>query len=87
MRGSFNAQPWGPVHDQQVQGVNKGISTRVSLISFERSETPSGLYLQENDITTLFFSGVNAHQCVFGTMIDAYFKQPLVVVPSPVFLF
>ncbi|KAF8459225.1 hypothetical protein JB92DRAFT_3135725 [Gautieria morchelliformis] len=42
--------------------------------SFERSETPSGLYLQENDITTLFFSSVNAHQSVFGTMIDVYFK-------------
>ncbi|KAF8514776.1 hypothetical protein JB92DRAFT_119713 [Gautieria morchelliformis] len=32
MRGSFNAQPWGPVHDQQVQGVNQGISTRVGLM-------------------------------------------------------
>jgi len=37
-------------------------------------KTPLEIYLQENDITTIFFGGVNADQCVFGTMIDAYFK-------------
>jgi len=28
------------------------------------AQTPLGLYLQENDITTIFFGGVNADQCV-----------------------
>ena len=31
------------------------------------AQTPLGLYLQENDITTLFFGGVNADQCVVNT--------------------
>ena len=38
------------------------------------AQTPLGLYLQENDITTLFIGGVNSDQCVWGTLIDAYFK-------------
>lgn len=29
--------------------------------------TPLQLYLQENDITTLFFGGVNSDQCVVST--------------------
>jgi nicotinamidase-related amidase len=31
------------------------------------AQTPLGLYLQENDITTIFFGGVNADQCVVST--------------------
>lgn len=38
------------------------------------AQTPLGLYLQESEITTLFFAGVNSDQCVWGTFIDAYFK-------------
>ena len=38
------------------------------------AQTPLGLYLQENDITTLFLGGVNSDQCVWSTLIDAYFK-------------
>ncbi|KAK5008025.1 hypothetical protein LTR16_010589, partial [Cryomyces antarcticus] len=38
------------------------------------AQTPLGLYLQENEITTLFFGGVNADQCVWGTFLDAYYK-------------
>jgi len=37
-------------------------------------QTPLGLWLQENEMTTLFFGGVNADQCVWSTLIDAYFK-------------
>jgi nicotinamidase-related amidase len=33
-----------------------------------------GLWLQENEVTTLFFGGVNSDQCVWSTLIDAYFK-------------
>ena len=32
------------------------------------------LYLQEEGITTLFMSGVNADQCVLGTLIDSYYR-------------
>lgn len=38
------------------------------------AQTPLGLYLQEHDITTLFLGGVNSDQCVWSTLIDAYFK-------------
>ncbi|KXN90056.1 Peroxyureidoacrylate/ureidoacrylate amidohydrolase RutB [Leucoagaricus sp. SymC.cos] len=32
------------------------------------------LYLRENGIKTLFFTGVNTDQCVLGTLGDAYFR-------------
>lgn len=38
------------------------------------AQTPLGLYLQESETTTLFIGGVNSDQCVWGTLIDAYFK-------------
>ncbi|KAK4973945.1 hypothetical protein LTR28_011212 [Elasticomyces elasticus] len=38
------------------------------------AQTPLGLYLQEHEITTLFFGGVNSDQCVWGTLLDAYCK-------------
>ena len=38
------------------------------------AQTPMGQFLQDNLITTLFISGVNADQCVFGTFIDAFYK-------------
>jgi len=37
-------------------------------------QTALDLYLQENGITTLFFAGVNADQCVLGTLIDSYYR-------------
>lgn len=32
------------------------------------------LYLQEEGITTLLMSGVNADQCVLGTLVDSYYR-------------
>ncbi|KZS96026.1 Isochorismatase hydrolase [Sistotremastrum niveocremeum HHB9708] len=37
-------------------------------------QTALDLYLQEEGYKTLFFAGVNADQCVLGTVVDAYFK-------------
>lgn len=37
-------------------------------------QTALDLYLKENGITTLLFGGVNADQCVLGTLTDAYFR-------------
>ncbi|KAJ3511406.1 hypothetical protein NLJ89_g4110 [Agrocybe chaxingu] len=37
-------------------------------------QTALDLFLKENGITTLFFSGVNTDQCVLGTLVDAYFR-------------
>lgn len=88
MRGSWNARPYGPLYDLQVDGVKKGTdlyfnksmsavksksSTRHVLMQMTDrlsglwgAQTPLGLWLQENEITTLFFGGVNADQCVVG---------------------
>lgn len=38
------------------------------------AQTPMGLWLEDNEMTTLFISGVNIDQCVFGTFIDALYK-------------
>lgn len=77
MRGSYNAQPWGPLYPLQVNGVKAGTDLyfhKNRLSGLWGAMTPLQLYLQENDITTLFFGGVNSDQCVLGTMTDAYFK-------------
>jgi hypothetical protein len=31
------------------------------------AQTPLGIWLEENQMTTLFFGGVNADQCVVGS--------------------
>ncbi|KAH7560287.1 Isochorismatase-like protein [Bipolaris maydis] len=77
MRGSWNARPYGKLYDAQVQGVKDGTDhyfnkNRVS--GMWGAQTPLGLWLEENQITTLFFGGVNSDQCVYGTLLDAYFK-------------
>ncbi|KAL1988694.1 hypothetical protein VTN96DRAFT_8394 [Rasamsonia emersonii] len=70
MRGSWNAQPYGPLYPLQVEGLL--LADRLS--GLWGAQTPLGLWLQENEITTLFFGGVNTDQCVWSTFIDAYFK-------------
>ncbi|KAL5377602.1 hypothetical protein DPSP01_009656 [Paraphaeosphaeria sporulosa] len=77
MRGSWNARPYGPLYDAQVKGVADGTDfyfNKNRLSGLWGAQTPLGLYLQENQITTLFFGGVNADQCVWGTFLDAYYK-------------
>ncbi|KAI9692399.1 MAG: hypothetical protein M1822_006630 [Bathelium mastoideum] len=76
-RGSWNAQPWGPLYPLQVEGVAAGTDlyfNKNRLSGLWGAQTPLGLWLQENEITTLFFGGVNADQCVWGTFLDAYYK-------------
>lgn len=40
---------------------------------------PLGLSLQESEITTFLIGGVNSDYCVWGTLIDGYFKGFAVV--------
>lgn len=37
-------------------------------------QTALDLHLKETGVTTLLFAGVNADQCVLGTLVDAYFR-------------
>jgi nicotinamidase-related amidase len=76
-RGSWNAQPYGPLYPLQTAGVAAGTDYyfhKNRLSGLWGAQTPLGLWLQENEITTLFFGGVNADQCVWGTFLDAYYK-------------
>ena len=77
MRGAWNAQPYGDLYDLQTQGVAVGTDlyfNKNRLSGLWGAQTPLGLWLQENEMTTLFFGGVNADQCVWGTLLDAYYK-------------
>ncbi|KAF2655251.1 Isochorismatase hydrolase [Lophiostoma macrostomum CBS 122681] len=77
MRGSWNARPYGPLYDAQVQGVANGTDLyfhKNRLSGLWGAQTPLGLWLEENQMTTLFFGGVNSDQCVWGTLLDAYYK-------------
>jgi nicotinamidase-related amidase len=77
MRGAWNAEPYGVLGEMKNAGVTAGtdlVFHKNRLSGLWGPQTPFGLWLQENEITTIFFGGVNADQCVFGTFIDAYFK-------------
>ena len=76
-RGAWNAQPWGVLNDLKNEGLASGTDLyfhKNRLSGLWGAQTPLGLWLQENGITTLFFGGVNADQCVWSNLIDAYFK-------------
>lgn len=77
MRGSWNAEPYGILGQMKDEGVANGtdlVFHKNRLSGLWGPQTPFGLWLQENEITTIFFGGVNADQCVWSTLIDAYFK-------------
>ncbi|TRM55988.1 Isochorismatase-like protein [Schizophyllum amplum] len=80
----YNALPYDPLWELAQEGLAAGTDlyfnkNRQSCLW--GAQTPTGLYLEENQITTLFISGVNIDQCVFGTFNDAYYKgwDPIVV--------
>ncbi|KAJ3924030.1 Isochorismatase hydrolase [Lentinula edodes] len=76
-RGSWNAQPWGDLFTEQTEGVTNGTDfyfNKNRLSGMWGASTPMQTWLQDNSITTLFHGGVNIDQCVFGTLIDAYYK-------------
>jgi len=77
MRGSWNSQPYGSLYPAMTEGLANGTDfyfNKNRLSGLWGAQTPLGLFLQEQQITTLFFGGVNADQCVWGTLLDAYYK-------------
>ncbi|KAH9178689.1 Isochorismatase hydrolase [Lactarius sanguifluus] len=77
MRGEANAELYDPLQELYVQGKAAGTDVwihknRMSALWEDRTDLDS--YLKENGITTLLFAGVNADQCVLGTMVDAYYR-------------
>ncbi|KAK8091880.1 Isochorismatase hydrolase [Apiospora hydei] len=77
MRDTWNARPWGPLGPMMDEGLAAGTDLlfhKNRLSGLWGPQTPFGLWLQENQITTIFFGGVNADQCVWSTLVDAHFK-------------
>ncbi|KAH9480817.1 Ureidoacrylate amidohydrolase RutB [Psilocybe cubensis] len=77
MRGSWNAQPWGALLNEQLQGVANGTDlyfNKNRLSGMWGPGTPMQTWLEDNSMTTLFFGGVNIDQCVWGTLVDSYYK-------------
>lgn len=77
VRGQANAELYGPLQELYLQGKAAGTDVwihkdRMSALWKDRTDLDS--YLKDNGITTLLFAGVNADQCVLGTMVDAYYR-------------
>lgn len=77
MRGAWNAEPFGILGTMK----DEGLAAKTDMVFHKNrlsglwgAQTPFGTWLQENEITTIFFGGVNADQCVWSTLVDAYFK-------------
>ncbi|TFK57111.1 Isochorismatase hydrolase [Heliocybe sulcata] len=77
MRDQRNADLYGPLQEEYLKGKEAGTDVWIHknrMSALWGYQTALDLYLQENGITTLFFSGVNADQCVLGTIVDAYYR-------------
>ena len=77
IRGAWNAQSYGPLYTSQQSGLAAGTDfyfNKNRLSGLWGAETPLSLWLKENGLTTLFFGGVNIDQCVWSTLVDAYFR-------------
>jgi len=77
MRDEFNSALYGPLQAEYEAGKAKGTDVWIHknrMSGLWGYQTALDLYLRENGIKTLFFAGVNADQCVLGTLADAYFR-------------
>jgi nicotinamidase-related amidase len=77
MAGSWNVEPYGPLKQFVKEGVEAGTDLQIPknrLSGLWGPQTAFGMWLQQNEITTIFIGGVDADQCVRSTLMDAYFK-------------
>jgi len=77
MRGEYNSELYDSLQELYMQGKEQGTDVwihknRMSGIWGPQSELD--LYLQSQGLTSILFAGVNADQCVLGSVVDAYFK-------------
>ncbi|KAL5534399.1 hypothetical protein ACEPAG_861 [Sanghuangporus baumii] len=85
MRGAKNSDLYGPLQDEYEKGKEMGTDVWIHknrMSGIWGAQTSLDLYLQEEGITTLFMTGVNADQCVLGTTIDAYYRGYDIVLVS-----
>ncbi|KAH8889192.1 Isochorismatase hydrolase [Thozetella sp. PMI_491] len=77
MAGSWNVEPYGKLKQFVKEGVEAGTDLEIPknrLSGLWGAQTPFGMFLQQNEITTIFIAGVDADQCVRTTFMDSYFK-------------
>ncbi|KIM85165.1 hypothetical protein PILCRDRAFT_817152 [Piloderma croceum F 1598] len=77
IRDAYNSELYGPLQAEYLKGKQAGSDTWIHknrMSGLWGYQTALDLYLQETGITTLLFAGVNADQCVLGTLLDAYFR-------------
>ncbi|KZV63295.1 Isochorismatase hydrolase [Peniophora sp. CONT] len=76
MRGEKNSELYGPLQVLYEEGAKEGKDQWVHknrMSGIWGGQSALDLVLKEMGITTLLVAGVNADQCVLGTMIDAYY--------------
>ncbi|CAA7265826.1 unnamed protein product [Cyclocybe aegerita] len=77
MRDEYNSALYGPLQAEFEKGRQAGTDFWIHknrMSGLWGYQTALDLFLKENGITTLLFSGVNTDQCVLGTLVDAYFR-------------
>ncbi|KAH9944336.1 Isochorismatase hydrolase [Epithele typhae] len=77
MRGEYNSDLYGPLQMLYEEGREAGTDVWIHknrMSGIWGPQSALDLYLQEHGITSLFFAGVNADQCVLGTLVDAYYR-------------
>ncbi|KAG1749961.1 Isochorismatase hydrolase [Suillus paluster] len=77
MRDARNSELYGPLQGEYLKGQQEGTDVWIHknrMSGLWGHQSALDLYLKENGITTLLFGGVNADQCVGGTLVDAYFQ-------------
>ncbi|KAB8272881.1 Isochorismatase hydrolase [Aspergillus minisclerotigenes] len=85
-RGAWNSQSYGPLEPLRIAGEKAGTDLlfhKNRQSGLWGAQTPLGLWLEENKITTLFLGGVNIDQCVWGTLLDGFYKgYDVILVPD-----
>jgi len=77
MRGAYKSELYGPLQGMYEAGRDAGTDFWIHknrMSGLWGYQTALDLFLKEHGIKTLLFAGVNADQCVLGTLIDAYFR-------------
>ncbi|KAG6814057.1 hypothetical protein H0H92_003104 [Tricholoma furcatifolium] len=77
MRDERNSELYGPLQNEYLKGKEAGTDTWIHknrMSGLWGYQSALDLFLKENGVTTLLFSGVNADQCVLGTVLDAYLR-------------
>lgn len=77
LRGEKNSELYGPLQEMYLEGEAQGCDIWIHknrMSGIWGAQSALDLHLKSQGIETLLFAGVNADQCVLGTICDAYNK-------------